>query len=129
ASASGRSAGMSSTTNRKLSKRQTRRTVDTDAFALAAWPWLGVLGAVIDEVIPANPTGRPRSFNGASLMLLLALRWRVKSLEHAEGYLARHWDEVRRHGLEHGVYLHKRPPRWENLRLIREHDAFAELLE
>lgn len=120
---------MSSTTNRKLSKRQTRRTVDTDAFALAAWPWLGVLGAVIDEVIPASPTGRPRSFNGASLMLLLALRWRVKSLEHAEGYLARHWDEVRRHGLEHGVHLHKRPPRWENLRLIREHEAFAELLE
>lgn len=113
---------------KKTSHRSTRRSIDKDALALAGWPWLSVLGAVIDEIIPPAATGRPRSFNGASLLLLVALRWRVKSLDHAEEYLANNWATVRRHGLEHGVTLHERPPRWENLRLVRKHERFIELL-
>lgn len=113
---------------KKLSHRKTRRTIDQDALALAAWPWLGVLGAVIDHVVPPAQTGRPRAFNGASLLLLVALRWRAKALDHAEGYLANNWETVRLHGLEHGVWLHEQPPRWEHLRLVREHEGFAELL-
>ena len=115
--------------NKKLSKRRMRRTIERDALALAAWPWLGALGAVIEVVIPPAATGRPRAFNGASLMLLVALRWRAKSLDHAEGYLADNWERVRRHGLAHGCSLHERPPRWEYLRTIREDVRFAELIE
>ncbi len=59
----------------------------------------------------------------------MALRWRVKSLDHAEGYLRAHWPTIRRHGLEHGNCLHECPPRWEHLRPVREHDGFAELLQ
>ena len=121
--------GVSHSERKPLSKRQARRTIDKDARALAAWPWLGELGKVIDEALPPASTGRPRAFNGASLLLLDALRWRVKALSHAEGYLACHWDAIRRHGLEHGVYLNERPPTWENLRTLRDQENFEMLLE
>ncbi|MGB3411184.1 MAG: hypothetical protein WBA45_08290 [Microthrixaceae bacterium] len=119
---------MSNSANR-LSKRQTRRSVDRDALALAAWPWLPLLGSVIDETLPPSDAGRPRTFNGASLLLLVALRWRAKSLDHAEEYLKNNWDKVRLHGLEHNCRLPEKPPRWEHLRLIRHDERFPELLE
>lgn len=115
--------------SKKLSHRRTRRTVSRDALALVSWPWLGDLGAVIDELFPPVRPGRPRRFDGSSLLLLVALRWRAHSLDQAEGHLRLHWEEVRRHGLQHGLSLPEHPPRWEYLRQLRELPEFPDLLK